>query len=109
VIVAPTIGEMARGVAAALEDEAKWCTGAFAKDGNGFSVGATSPRACKWCAEGHANRLYGENRFALINAYAKHFNRESVAGDNDDREERGRLYVRDRLLELAAFHEANHD
>jgi hypothetical protein len=96
----PTISEMARAVATALEDESRWCTGAFARDASGLPVTDSSPKACAFCAEGHARRLFPFDYFRLSLAYSAHGGL-GVLHDDNDRRDRGRTYVRDRLLELA--------
>lgn len=102
----PTIEQIARGVAKALEDPTKWCTDGWAENEYGDELDdALDPAACRWCARGHAWRLFGtEADERLFAAYRMRFNR----GDNNDidtdndRDDRGREFVRARLLELAA-------
>lgn len=96
----PSVQEMALAVAAALEDESRFCTGAFARDEQGSPVASSVAFACAWCARGHGRRLFGNiDEARLRDAYSARFE-ASIDQDNDD-PARGREYVRARLIELA--------
>jgi hypothetical protein len=97
----PDIRELALQVARALDNPDAWCRGAFARDARGERVYYyNAPYAVRWCALGQAYRLCGlRAAHILSSAYAARF-RATIPFDNDHRE-RGREYVRDRLLELA--------
>jgi hypothetical protein len=97
-IMNPNIREVALQVADALDNPDTWCAGEMARDAAGNSVEYDAPTAMTWCAYGHASRLVGEVVASeLAHAYMEHFG-TAVSADND---ERGREYVRARLLELA--------
>lgn len=101
----PTISEMARAVARELRSKKRWTRAAYARGKSGRDVAVLSRSAVCWCASGHAWRMFkGSNELRLSMAYLRHFGC-SMTIDND-RSDRGRLYVRARLLELADAHEA---
>jgi hypothetical protein len=95
----PTIKEMCLAVAKALEDESRWCRGTFARTAANRPVDIDHPKACRWCVEGHTKRLFGDRCYVLLRAY----NSASPTPmfEDNDRRDRGREYVRARLLELA--------
>lgn len=89
----PDIATMARAVARELEDEGRWTR-----------LVMFNGEQC--CARGHAQRLFGRRGETLLcDAYLSRFTDSCLTHDNDA-PERGRLFVRARLLELADAHEA---
>jgi hypothetical protein len=92
-----TVQEMAAAVADAMEDESRWCAGRYALDASGIGVATTDPSACRWCADGHAFRLFPSDEPALFAAFSERF-KESLTEVND---RDGRLATIARLRQLA--------
>lgn len=44
---------------ALISDDSRWTQGTNAVDGRGWAVHATNPNACKWCARGALQKVFG--------------------------------------------------
>jgi hypothetical protein len=101
VTITPENRRLAIQVARALDNPDTWCRCNLAQDGEGRAISWNDPAAARWCAYGHALRLGGVDAADDLEiVYRMMFASGSLVNDND-RRERGREYVRDRLLELA--------